>query len=313
MSERTLTAAKEEPWRLASTILYLVIVIIAWGTNYPLMKLALQDIQPLTFSVLRLVGGAVVITCLLLISRAPRILPPRNELLPLAGIGILQLASVLGLTGIALLFLPAGRTVTVIYSMPLWAAIFDIAILRVRLKRLQFCGIAISVIGMILFLDPAVIDWDAPGAALGISLAVVAAVLWGLGAVLYRTRPWQASLLSQTLWQLLMAAATISVAAAFIESSSGIHWSTTLWLILVWNWIVPTALAVWAWSKVLNRISPSIAGQLLMCTPFVGIAASAWMFNENLPPVFAASAVLIAVGGMLVLIKRPSAGVGAKR
>jgi drug/metabolite transporter (DMT)-like permease len=312
MSERTLTAVKEEPWRLASTTLYLVIVIIAWGTNYPLMKLALEDIQPLTFSVLRLVGGAVVITFLLLISRAPRILPPRSELLPLAGIGILQFASVLGLAGIALLFLPAGRTVTIIYSMPLWAAIFDIAILRVRLKRLQIGGIAISLIGMILFLDPAVIDWGAPGAALGISLAVVAAALWGLGAVLYRIRPWQASLLSQTLWQLLMAAAAIAVAAALIESSSGIRWSTTLWLILIWNWVVPTALAVWAWSKVLSRISPSIAGQLLMCTPFVGIAASAWMFNEDLPPVFAGSAVLIAVGGMLVLIKRPLAGAGTK-
>lgn len=302
MSETS--SAPSERLTVAMTMLYLVIVIISWGTNYPLMKLAMQDMPPLTFSAVRLFGGAIVVTTVLLACRAPRLLPPNDELVGLAGIGILQFASVLGLAGIALLVLPAGRTVTAIYSMPLWAALFDILLLRSRLAPIQIAGVVVSLSGLLLFLDPSVVDWSAPGVALGTALALTAAMLWGLGAVLYRARRWSAPLLSQTLWQLLTAGVTITVMACIFESSTSVHFSTRLWIILLWNWLVPTALAVWAWSKVLNRLPASMAGQFLMCTPFVGIAASAWLFDENLPPAFAGSTVLIAIGGMMVLIRR---------
>jgi len=69
---------------------------------------------------------------------------------------------------------------------------------------------------------------------------------------------------------------------------------------------VPTAVAVWAWTKILSYIPSSIAGQFLMTTPFVGIAFSAWIFNEDLPAVFAASAGLITLGSVLTLIRRPA-------
>lgn len=283
---------------------YLLIVVISWGTNYPLMKLALQDVPPLTFSVVRLFGGATVIACMLLMSGDRTLFPPRGERLRMATVGILQFASVLGFAGISLLFLPAGRTVTAIYTMPLWAAAFDVLILRARLTWLQYLGIAVSIGGMMLFLDPDVIQWEAPGAALGIALTLLAAACWGFGAVLYRTRSWKASMLCQTLWQLLSAGVILLAAAAYWEFPVSPRYTASLGLILLWNWLVPTAVAVWAWSKILSRMPASIAGQFLMCTPFVGIAFSAWVFNEDLPPAFAASAALITLGGVLSLIRR---------
>lgn len=290
--------------QLALTAVYILIVIFSWGVNYPLMKLALQDIPPLTFASLRILGGAAAILCVLLIVSPAKILPPKQELLPLAGISVLQFASVLGLAGIALLTLPASRTITAIYSMPFWAAIFDILILRARLGLMQALGILVSLAGMLLFIDPRVIDWSDSGAVMGIGFALAAGLLWGLGAVLYRSRPWTASFLSQSLWQLLVAAAVLAVAAVVFESSFTAKYTMTVMIILVWNWIVPTALAVWAWTKVLNRISASTAGQLLMFTPFVGIATSAWMFDEKLPTVFWISTACIIVGGSMVLIRR---------
>jgi len=292
--------------QLGLTSVYLFIVIVSWGTNYPLMKLALRDMPPLTFSAVRLFGGAGVVAILLLAARAPRLLPPPDERARLAGISILQYVSVLGLASVSLQFLPAGRTVTIIYSMPLWAAIFDVLILRARLSWVQYMGILVSIGGMLLFLDPAVIDWDEPRAALGVGMTLTAAMCWGLGAVLYRKWVWTASLLSQTLWQLLAAGCVLAVAAICMEFPASPRFTTTLIFIMLWNWVVPTAVAVWAWTKILSYIPSSIAGQFLMTTPFVGIAFSAWIFNEDLPTVFAASAGLITLGSVLTLIRRPA-------
>lgn len=289
--------------RLGLALGYLAIVIFTWGINYPLMKLALNDIEPLTFTAVRVLGGAAVLACVLWVTQAP-LFPPKKERWPLAGISLLQYASVLGLTGVALLWLPAGRTITAIYTMPIWAVVFDILILKQRLRPLQIAGITISVGGILLFMDPAVLDWRDEGVMIGMTLTLTAALLWGLGAVCYRAGDWRAPLLSQTFWQLLVAGCVLGLAALIFEYPTDIRYTRTLFLILLWNWVVPTALGMWAWSKALNCISASIAGQVLMCTPFVGIAISAWMFQEDLPPEFAMSVLLIAVGGMLMLLRR---------
>jgi len=286
---------------LVVTLAYAALVVIAWGSNYPLMKRALIDMPALTFAVTRVAGAALMVALLMRMKGETTLLPPRGERVWLAGIGLLQFASVLGLVGIALQFLPAGRTVTVVYSMPVWAALFSAPMGRTRLSWRQLAGVGLGMVGLALFLDPAVIDWRAPGVPLGMGLVLSASVLWGLGAVLYGSRRWQATLMCQTFWQLVAAACPIGVAALFLETGQETRLTAPLAAIIAWNWVVPTALAIWAWSSLLNRVPSTVAGQLLALTPFVGIACSRVLFDEHLPPVFWLCAAAIAAGSCLVL------------
>jgi len=286
---------------LIATLAYAALVVFAWGSNYPLMKRALADMPPLTFSTTRVVGAAVVVALLMRIKGEAALLPPPGERVRLALIGLLQFASVLGLVSIALQFLPAGRTVTLVYSMPVWAALFSSLMGKGRLAWRQLAGVGLGMAGLALFLDPSVIDWNSPGVPLGMALVLSAAALWGLGAALYGGRQWRASLLSQTFWQLAATACPIGVAALILESDRATHVTGPLTAIMVWNWLVPTAMAVWAWSRLLNRVPSTVAGQLLALTPFVGIACSSVLFGERLPPVFSLCAVVIAAGSCLVL------------
>lgn len=283
---------------------YALVAVLSWATNYPLMKLAVQDMPPLTFSAVRLFGGVLVMICMIMMTRSAHLAPPKSERFELACIGMLQFASVLGLASIALQHLPAGRTVTLIYSMALWAAIFDMLILKSRLRWNQYLGIILSVLGLVLFIDPTVVDWSDTDAVMAVGLSLFAAVCWGLGAVLYRRRKWEASVQTQTLWQLLAAGSLLMVAALLFEFPVEPHYTPSLVLILIWNWIMPTAVAVWAWSKILTRVPASIAGQLLMSTPFVGILFSAWIFDEQLSLSFGVSVALITLGGVLTLLRR---------
>lgn len=289
---------------LLSISVYLAIVVLAWGTNYPLIKLALRDLEPLTFSLIRLLGGAAVIFVLIKITKSKQTLPFKKERVGLALISALQIVSVLGLASVALLYLPAGRTVTLIYSMPFWAALFDMFFFKNRPGIIQSAGILLSLCGLLIYFNPAVLNWGQEGTILGVGITVSAAVLWGIGAVLYRHYDFKTPLLNQTLWQLGVASLIMLIFAWLLEFPSQYQITPRIFVILIWNWCVPTALAVWAWTKLLNYLPGTIAGQLLMSTPFVGIAFSAFIFGENLPSVFAVSAILISLGGALSLVRK---------
>lgn len=301
-SADTSSAQAPSRWPLMATVFFAAVVVLTWGSNYPLLKLAFADMPPLTFGATRLIGGVVVILLLIWWRGEDAYLPVPGERLSLALIAILQFSSVLGLAGIALLYLPAGRTVTVVYSMPLWAALFSLVLEREWLSSKALAGIVISFAGLLLFVDPDVIDLTRLDNMKGMLLVLAAAVAWGLGAALYGRRKWQTTLMPQTAWQLLSSGLVLCVLALFFEQPLSTRITPSLSFIMLWNWVGPTALAVWAWSRVLSRLPPAVAGQLLMSTPFVGIGFSAVIFNESLPPVFGLSALLIAVGGMLVLL-----------
>lgn len=288
------------------TALYLFAIIVIWGTNYPLMQIAFVDVAPLTFATFRFLGGAGCLFLLLYCGPRKDMLPPREELLKLGGISILQFVSVLGFAGIALLYLPAGRTVTIIYTMPFWVTVFSFLVAGLRPARTQIVGMLLSVGGLLLFLDPAVIDLDSYNALFGLGLALIAPVLWGLGAVLYKFGSWRSSILSQSFWQLLVAGLFLAVLAFLFERKAEVNFTLSLWFILIWNCIGPAAFSVWAWSEVLKRMPASTASQFTMFTPFVGIAASTLIFQETLPAMFAISVLFIASGGVLSLVNTKS-------
>src|SRR5580658_701264 len=100
--------------------IYLAIIVLTWAGNWPLMKLALGQVPPLDFVVLRLAGSLVLIAPALLAARQ-RLLPYRGERLTLFWVGEMQVAGFLICSIIGLSILPAGRAIVLGYTMPLWA------------------------------------------------------------------------------------------------------------------------------------------------------------------------------------------------
>src|SRR5580700_9638800 len=97
---------------------YLAIIVLTWAGNWPLMKLALGQVPPLKFVLLRLVGSLVLIAPAQLAARRP-LLPYRGERLALFWVGELQVAGFLIASIIGLSILPAGRAIVLGYTMPL--------------------------------------------------------------------------------------------------------------------------------------------------------------------------------------------------
>jgi len=285
-------ALPRDPWRAVLTAAYLGTVILSWGSNYVLMKLALPSIAPLAFAAIRVAGAGVVVAGLLALARRD-FLPVPAERLPLAAIALLQVAGILGLSILGLRYVSAGRAAVLVYTMQLWAMPLGHWLVGDRVAPRQVIGGIIGFAGLALYFNPALIDWHDRRALLGNGLLILAAMSWALGACLYRRRTWRSGLWSQTFWQMATGAIPLALAAA-ASWERPIAWSAGLLAIFVFNWLIATALAYWCWTQVLTMMSAATAGQVLMLTPMVGYVLSSVVFGDPLTP-----GVLICLGLIL--------------
>jgi len=283
------------------TYLYLAIMLVIWASNWPLMKLALADAPPLMFVFARLIGTLAVLVPVLLAAHEP-LWPARGERLGIAWVGLLQVAGFLicGIIGLAIV--PAGRAIVLAFTMPLWAIPIGLWLWREPIGRWQLTGAVLGFAGLVLFMNPSLVDWRDGRVLGGNGLLLSAAICWALGSCLYRRRSWRTPFWTQTFWQ--MAASTIpAVGAAVMAYGGTMHWTASLIAILAYNCILANALGYFLWGRVLAVMPPVLAGQVLALTPIGGFVISALMFGGALTIDIVVSIVLIVVGIGLSLRK----------
>jgi drug/metabolite transporter (DMT)-like permease len=280
--------------------LYLAIVVVIWAGNWPLMKLALADAPPLSFVLLRLIGTLAVMAPVLVALRAP-LVPMRGERWGLFVVGQLQVAGFLICGVVGLAFVPAGRAIVLAFTMPLWAIPLELWLEPHRLGRFQIGGAVLGFAGLLLFMNPGLVDWGDWRALGGNGLLLLAAACWALGSILYRRRVWRSPFWAQTFWQ--MAVSTVAVAAMALPAALGetIHWTPALVAILAYNWIATTALGYFLWNKILTAMPAAVAGQVMALTPIGGFLLSTAMFGGAVTLDVAVSIVLIVAGIILTL------------
>ncbi len=300
-----LTAPGERAARPRIVYLYLAIIVVSWAGNWPLMKLALADAPPLAFALLRLVGAFALVMPTLLALRQP-LLPVAGERLGLFVVGQLQITlwvicSILGLS-----IVPAGRAIVIAYTMPLWAIPIELWLGREGLGRFQLAGAAVGFAGLLLFMNPGLVDWGDRRVVVGNAMLLGAAICWALGSILYRRRVWRSTFWAQTFWQL--AGSTAVVAAITLPGAllgvlgRPIHWSAGLVAILAYNWVVTTALGYFLWNKVLSVMPAAVAGQVMALTPIGGFLLSAAIFGGAVTSDVVLSIGLI-VGGIILTLR----------
>ena len=132
-------------------------------------------------------------------------------------------------------------------------------------------------------------------------MLLLSALLWALGAVLYRRRRWQSGFWSQVFWQLLWSAVPVGMLALLLDCCRPIHWTALLLSAFVYTSLIGTGLAYWCWAKVLTEISAATAGQAVMLVPVIAFLLSALIFDESITFQVILSVALILLGVLLTL------------
>jgi drug/metabolite transporter (DMT)-like permease len=279
--------------------LFLFALALVWGVHWPVSKVGLQYLPPLTYSALRVIGGLVTLAALLAWRGGLR-LPDRRDLPMVASMGLGTMAAGFVLMNLALGVVQAGRSSILYYTMPLWVAVIQFPRLLAGRAARQLAGLAIGLAGMVLLLNPWAIDWGASGELLGSAGLILSAVIAAAVTIHIRHHVWHGTPLSLEPWQLLLALVPVGAAALLVEGGRPIDWQPAAVGAVLYSGVLATALAYWMNQSIARALSPLATTMGLLAVPVVGLTSSALLLGEPLTFVDVAGAAVTFVGIAIV-------------
>jgi drug/metabolite transporter (DMT)-like permease len=289
----------------ARPYLLLVVLALIWGVHWSVTKIGLQYMPPFTYGAFR-IGTALATVVALLAWRRGLRLPDRHDLPILLSVSIGQIAASIVLINLALLTISAGRSSILFYTMPLWVAAMQLPTFRREGAGRLLLGLLVGLVGIALLLNPAAIEWSAPGQLLGGGALLLAAILWAGVTIHIRRHAWRGNPLSLEPWQLLVALVPVAAAALFLEGGRTIRWEPTAVVAVLYSGPLATALAFWLNQSVSRSLPPLGYAMSFLAVPIVGLTASWLLLGEPLSALDMAG-VTTTFAGILIVSLAPAA------
>ncbi|MBH9553578.1 EamA family transporter [Inhella gelatinilytica] len=266
-------------------------VVGVWGSNFVVMKWALQSFPPLWLATLRFALSALP---LLVLPRPPvswRVLGGYGLLI---GVGMFGLLFVALQTGIS-----PGLASLVVQSQVFFTLLMLWALKGQGLKRLQGWALACAALGVVWIAA----QQDAAATPLGLLLTLMAALSWAVANVVGQAAG-RVNMLAFMVWSsaaaapaLALVALTVEGAAAFSEAVTAA--SPAAWAAVGWQAVGNTLFGYGAWGWLLARHNASAVVPWALLVPVVGMACSWLLLGEPLPAWKWAGAGAVMVGLLL--------------
>jgi drug/metabolite transporter (DMT)-like permease len=295
MSRHELAPGRASSLRRDTAVLLLAAVAIGWGTAWPVTKAILQDVPPLWTTALRCAIGTATLFAIS-VGRRGLTIPQRADAAVVLNVALLHMVAFAGLVSLGLQFVPAGRSVVLGYTTPLWVMLGARIFLGEVLTQARAIGISVGVLGVLLLFNPSAFVWQDRTALFGNLLILLGALCWTASILHVRAHRWISSPFGLVPWQALLATATLAPIAFLFEGLPQIEWSARLAMLLIYGGAVGVALPYWA-MQCLNRELPATTTALgLLAVPLVGVACSSIMLGESLDATLVIAALLIISG-----------------
>jgi drug/metabolite transporter (DMT)-like permease len=291
----------------AIAVLQAIFVTVLWASSWVLIKFGLRASLPaLTFAGLRYVlAFACLLPFVLLnpIHRAALQSLSWKDWGRFALLGIVYYTFTQGSQFLSLAYLPAAMVSLLLNLTPLIVGLFGIIFLREHPSLGQWFGIALTVIGVILYFLP--IDANR-FPVIGLLVAFGGVVTNAASALLGRqvnrvptVSPLLITFISMGIGSILLLALGISIQGYGEIDPQG-------WLLIVWLAIVNTAFAFTLWNhtlRTLSAVESSVINSLMM--PQIAILAFVFL-GERLSSKEITGLVLVGLGVMIVQLRKRS-------
>lgn len=285
----------------SKTIRYLLILlaIIFWGTSFVATKTVLYEIKPVTIIILRLILASVLLTIIALSTKRKFSINLKSH----GWIFILALVAVFHLwiqvTGLQ--YTTAANTGWIIGTAPIFMAILGFVIYKEKVTLLQFAGILVALVGLLLLIGKG----DMTNIGLienkGDLLVLGSAFTWGVYSMINKKISLAYSPLMTILYLFLMMAVIIIPFNLNSEViSSVINLSFISWMWVFFLGIFCSGIAYVIWAQALRDMESAKVGAFLYFEPLVTVIA-AWIYlNEEITLLMILSGLMITAGVFIV-------------
>ncbi len=283
-------------------------VVAVWGTNFAIIRIALDEMPPLTLATLRFVFALLPAALIL-----PRPAVPWRDL---AAYGVLIGAGQFGLLFVAM----RGHISPGLASLVVQTQVFftiGLAMLATRgtahperPRAFQLVALVLAAAGLLtiaLNLDTRAITH--PTTPLGVLMVLAAAFCWAAGNLVSR-RAGRVNMLAYVVWASLFSVPPLLGLALLLEGPErmlhGItHAGWPTWAAVLWQSVGNTLFgyAAWGW-LLLRHPAPTVVPWALL-VPVFGLVTSALWLGEPLPG-WKIGATALVVGGLALNLWWPA-------
>ena len=265
----------------ASSLLLVAILMLVWGCNWPVLKLGVTELAPLTFRATTLPFAALG---LLLVSKlsGDSIRISRALWIKVAALALFNIAGWNGLILFGVQQMPAGRSAILAFTMPIWSVLFSLWLLHEPLSGRKLVGLLVGMGGMALLLGEEIVNVQR--APVGAFLIIGAAMSWGFGTVLLRR--WAPLVLQNMLtgWMMLLGWIPLALAATLFDPhplASLATMSGTAWFAVLFNIFLAGTVAHWAWFRMARTLPVAVSSLSSLPVPVVGVLSGMLFLGER--------------------------------
>lgn len=298
MSASANPAAAPHGLSLRHALLALAVVAV-WGTNFVVIRVALDDFPPLLFATLRFI--IALLPAAFILKRPAvswRSLATYGFLIGFGQFGLLYIAMDGHISpGVASLVMQAQVFFTI--GLAMWLS-------GERLRGFQIVALLLATIGFGVIMA----HTDGSTTAFGLALALVAAMSWAGGNQVAKSSG-TTDMLAYVVWASLFSIPPLLIASLLLEGPTAIAAALAsagadAWAAVVWQSVGNTMFGYAAWSWLLARYPAATITPTALLIPIFGMGASALLLGESLPGWKLGAAALV-MGGLAINVLWPMA------
>ena len=296
----------EQPSINGTDVLLILLVTLAWGMNYPIMKYVVMQYPPTTFRAMTFMLGMLSLGLYALLKGESLVVPRGQRWLTfklgLPNMVLWHVGLVYGLT-----LLNSGRAAIIGYTMPVWTLMASVLFYSEKLSARAVWAVASSITATLLLAQHEFSHFA--GQPLGLLYTFGAAITWGIGNAMMKNSSLSISSVSLTFWSLVCGSVVFCGFALSLEIPRW-RWPNALeCLAIVYGGCITFAVCYVAWFRVARKLSPVASGLSIMLVPVVGVFGGALSLGEDIAreDLWALGFILVAMALVLSPRKKESA------
>jgi drug/metabolite transporter (DMT)-like permease len=257
----------------------LALLTLVWGTNWPLFRIALDELPVLTFRAITMIVGVAMLTVILL-ARGESFAVPKGKWPNLIAASTTNIFIWNVTTALAVLYIPSGHASVLAYTMPLWVALIGFAVFGQRLTGRLLAAILIGAMAVLALMMPNFASYERAPA--GLFWGLFAGFCWAIGTFIVKRTAWPGMGLSLTFWQVVISLPPILLGALVVDGIPD-HWPSTKALTAtIYTGAIPMALGTATWFALVKLLPAQVAALSSIAIPIVAIVSGVLLLNEPL-------------------------------
>lgn len=272
---------------------------LVWGTNWPLFRIALDELPVWTFRTIVLSAGVIMLSLILLL-RGESFAVPKGKWPALIAASVMNIGVWNIATSLAVLYIPSGHASVLAYTMPLWVAAMGFLVFGQRLTPRLLAAIAIGAAAVAALMIPNFQSYaQAPA---GLFWGLLAGFCWAIGTFIVKRTSWPGMGLSLTFWQVVICLPPIALGALLFDGLPT-HWPSAKALTAtIYTGAIPMAFGTATWFALVKLLPAQVAALSSIAIPIVAIVSGILILHEPLSWLQAAAIASTVISLWLALV-----------